>query len=82
MGFYYVELDDYQDKDYHVISYGGGVGIGDLRATALRHTNGLIVEITQEEHDLLSACKGNVQNGIRKLHDLQNKIDAKINENE
>lgn len=75
MDFYYVELDDYQDKDFHIISFGGLVGTGDHLNEALKHTNGIIKEISQDEYAMIVACHGNISKGIRELHDLQKKID-------
>lgn len=75
MDFYYVELDDYQDKDYHVISYGVSVGSGDHLNDTLKHTNGIIKEITEQEYEMIRSCHGNISGGIRALHELQKKID-------
>lgn len=74
MDFYYVELDDYQDKDYHIISYGGMVGTGD-HLNEMLDTNGIIKEISQEEYAMIMSCHGNISKGIRALHEPQKKID-------
>jgi hypothetical protein len=66
MDYYYVELDNFNKKDFSILSYGQSSNIH----LALKNTKGLIKGITELEYYLLSACKGNILNGIYKLQEL------------
>ena len=66
MNYYYVELDNFDKKDYSILSYGESTDIH----LALKSTKGLVKDITEKQYYLLSACKGDIAKGIYRLQEL------------
>lgn len=71
MSFYYLEI-----KDGAIISYGESTGVDQ----ALLKTEGAVMEITQKEYALVSACRGNIGAGRNTLRNLDDKIKRKTEE--
>jgi hypothetical protein len=71
--FYYIELDDFDKKDLHILSYGEVIGTNAL-SKAFEDTKGIIKEITEKEFILLRDCKGDIPRGIVTLANLQSRI--------
>lgn len=63
--FHYIEI-----KDGKIISIGEASSMD----FALQNTKGTVLEVTEKEHAMLSACRGDIQKGIFILHGLINKI--------
>lgn len=47
----------------------------------LRNTEGLLVELNEEEYTLLRACHGDIKRGLSRLVQIQHKIDQAIENN-
>ena len=72
--YYYVELDDFDKKDFRILSYGDIVGGLPAMPEVLKNTKGVVKQVTEKEYHLLQACNGNLLKGISTLADLQSRI--------
>lgn len=72
MSYFFAEI-----KDKQVIALHESTGL-DL---VFRQSDGILVELTEKEYNLLKACRGDIVQGILSLRKVQDKIFNKIVEN-
>lgn len=72
MNYYFAEV-----KDGKVFSLHDSTSL-DL---VFRNSDGLLVDLTEYEYWMLSACRGDIAKGISSLREIKAKIDAKVTEN-
>jgi len=77
---YYAELTNDGNNMFSIVSLGY-VPREEYPERVLRTTKGVIREITEKEYYLLSACKGNISQGIYLLANLQEKLGRFAQEN-
>jgi hypothetical protein len=63
---YYIEILE----NGEIVSFGESTSV-DL---ALKNTKNILLEITEREYKLISACRGNPRRGISVLHGIEDKI--------
>jgi hypothetical protein len=64
------------DEKENIISFGNATNM----ETALKNTKQSIVQLDSSQYELLSACRGNIKEGIFKLKGIQSKLnDIKFN---
>lgn len=66
MPFYYIEI-----KDGKIASYGETIGVNE----ALQKTGDQVIELTEAEYKMVSACRGILERGKGLLDQVKHKIE-------